>query len=67
MQGENALIGVFPDGRLTETMEGLQTQVKELQRDMQKLKLDSAEQTRSSDPDGVQGLTCCEESRQLHK
>lgn len=47
-------------------VEGLQTQVEELHRDMQKLKLDSAEQTRSSDPDGVQGLTCCEDNSRLH-
>lgn len=66
-QGYNALNAVFPDGRLTETVEGLQTQVEELQRDMQKLKLVSAEQTRSRDRDSVQGLTCCRENCQLHK
>ncbi|XP_016411130.1 cerebellar degeneration-related protein 2-like [Sinocyclocheilus rhinocerous] len=48
---------------LTETVEGLQTQVEELQRDMQKPKLVSDEQTRSSDCDRVQ----CKETCQLHK
>lgn len=58
---------------LTETVDGLQTQVEELQRDMKKLKLVSAEQTRSSahqEPpqhDSVQGLACCQQKRQLHK
>ncbi|KAI2658832.1 Cerebellar degeneration-related protein 2 [Labeo rohita] len=52
---------------LTETVEGLQTQVEELQRDLQKLKLVSAEQTRSSGCDSVQSLTCCKENCRLHK
>ncbi|XP_073684842.1 cerebellar degeneration-related protein 2 [Garra rufa] len=52
---------------LTETIGGLQTQVEELQRDMQKLKLLSAEQNRSGDGDSVQGLTCCKENCQLHR
>ncbi|XP_016348556.1 cerebellar degeneration-related protein 2-like [Sinocyclocheilus anshuiensis] len=48
---------------LTETVEGLQTQVEELQRDMQKPKLVSDEQARSSDCDRVQ----CKETCQLHE
>ncbi|XP_043085959.1 cerebellar degeneration-related protein 2 [Puntigrus tetrazona] len=48
---------------LTETAEGLQAQVDELQRDVRKMRLVSAERSRSGDL----GLACCEENRQSHK
>ncbi|XP_056100673.1 cerebellar degeneration-related protein 2-like [Rhinichthys klamathensis goyatoka] len=56
---------------LTETVDALQTQIEELQRDMKSLKLVSAEHTRSNAhldsplQDRVQGLTCCK--CRLHK